>query len=60
MPFYVSVSEGPSGAAARPIFATSDPAVVRAVIEAMERRLEPAGRDEPSVQGTSGRPVRRD
>jgi hypothetical protein len=48
MPFYVSVSEGRSGATARPIFATSDPDVVRAVIQAMERRLEPAGRHEPS------------
>lgn len=39
MPFYVTVSEGPTAALSEPVLATSDPVVVRATAKAIRDRL---------------------
>jgi hypothetical protein len=43
--FYLTISEGDTGDATEPIIATSDPAIIRAVIGALERRVSPGGSD---------------
>lgn len=39
MPIFIWISEGPTGEDARPILASSDPAVIRQFLRVLERRI---------------------
>lgn len=55
MPWYLTLSRGPRADAATPVLASSDPSVVRAVLEAIARLGDPV--EDPRASPDRGRGI---